>query len=199
MATKARRKTRRRRNPRREQQSDPLVGWIFLLGASLLAGYAVIPTLAEKIRINKLAPDVRQVYLQWLARMQDLGIKIHTGQTLRNLSQQQRLVAMGRSGTLNSWHLSGRAIDAYPYDPVTGEIDRAGKNQDLFRIMHQEWAALGGHGLAYRPYPDGPIRRITTTKDGVQRKVWDGGHLEYHGPYANATAAARAYNSAMVA
>ena len=124
--------------------------------------------------------------------MQALGVRIYTGSTLRNLSQQQQLVADGKSGTVNSWHLSGRAIDAYPIDPETGKPDRAGRRIDLFRIMHRAWYDLGGHGLAFRPYPLGPKRLITVTKNGERRKVWDGGHLEFHGPYPNATAALRA-------
>ena len=69
-------------------------------------------------------------------------------------------------------------------------IGRLPRGPDLFRVMHQVWSSLGGQGLAYSPYPDGPNRLIT----GAKGRIWDGGHLEWHGPY---TSAAEAYKASI--
>lgn len=153
--------------------------------------YLIMPTLAERRRINRLEPGTRAAYRQFLKLMSNRGIRIHTGQTVRDTAQQAALVESGASGTNRSWHLLGRAIDAYPYDPDTGKPDMQGRRLDLFRIMHETAAVLGFHGLAFRPYPDGPKRYITTSKGSV----WDGGHLEYHGPYNTWAEAADAMRS----
>lgn len=157
-----------------------------------IGAWLVVPTIAEQRRIKKLEPGTRAAYRNLLQLMSNRGIRVFTGQTLRDADLQAALVRAGKSGTTRSWHLLGRAIDAYPVDPDTGKPDRAGRREDLFRILHQTAAVLGFHGLAYRPYPDGPKRYITTTKNGQQRQVWDGGHLEYHGGYASWVDAARA-------
>jgi len=137
--------------------------------------------------VTALTPDTQAAYAQLeLLMFQRHGIRLRRGQTVRSEEQQRRLVETGASAALFSWHLVGRAIDAYPIDPATGQPDMEGRNIDLFRKMHVIWAELGGLGLAFSPYPEGPIRLITVKKNGVPKKIWDGGHLEFHGPFASA-------------
>jgi hypothetical protein len=147
-----------------------------------------VPLLPDGPKEMGLEPDTRRLYQILRSRMAAKGVPLHTGSTIRDLAEQEKLVAEGKSAAPVSWHNVGRAVDAYPIDPSTGQPDLNGKRQDLFRLMHQEWAKLGGQGLAFLPYPDGPVRRITTSKG----PVWDGGHLEYHGNFISATQALQA-------
>jgi len=167
------------------------IGWQALaVGAGLVAlGSYGFLTMTATGRELLLEAETRARYLRLKAIMAAKGIRLFTGSTRRTSEQQAAVVAKGTSAVKTaSWHQSGRAVDAYPIDPVTGKPDLAGKNAGAFRQMHQEWAKLGGSGLAYSPYPDGPMRYLTTSKG----KVWDGGHLEYHGGYPTALAALRA-------
>jgi hypothetical protein len=65
------------------------------------------------------------------------------------------------------------------------------KNIGLYRALHREWAKLGGVGLAFFPYPEGPIRKMRIPGPGGRTFV-DLGHIEWHGPYPNL---ASAYNA----
>lgn len=154
-------------------------------------GFDVVTT------VTALTPDTQYAYAQLEdVMLKKYGIRLRRGQTVRSPAQQAKAVADGASATNISWHMVGRAIDAYPIDPATGVADMQGRNIDLFRKMHREWHALGGLGLAFRPYPEGELRYINTVKNGVPRKTWDGGHLEFHGEYASAREAWNVLQSA---
>lgn len=139
-------------------------------------------------KISQLEPDTRaraQILLDWLEQQ---GWKPVITFTMRTPEQQAQAVADGASATSVSWHMSGRALDVTLVDPTTGKRMDTPSNAQIetyYRPMHQKWASLGGDGLAFGPYPDGPIRHITGTKG----PIWDGGHLEFHGQYANASEA----------
>lgn len=180
-----------RRRPRRE---NPSVPWIPVAIATGLVGLGFVGLngimgFTANAREQMLEAETLRRYLQLKQVLKEkYGIDLHTGSTRRSAEQQAANVEKGVSAASISWHMSGRGVDAYPIDPATGQPDLKARRPDLFRIMHREWAKLGGFGLAYSPYPEGPNRLITTTKG----KIWDGGHLEFHGPY---TTAAAAYNA----
>lgn len=156
-----------------------------------LGGYTLdrVMGITASAREKMLEAETLRRYLELKGVLRSkYGIELHTGSTRRSPEQQQGLVAGGQSGASISWHMTGRAVDAYPIDPATKQPDLKARRPDLFRIMHREWAKLGGQGLAYSPYPEGPNRLITTVKG----KIWDGGHLEYHGRFATAAAAYQA-------
>lgn len=184
---------RQAHNPTIPESWRKLLPWAVGAGLVGLGAAAVGPTLIATIKEQRLEAETLRRYLllkQVLA--EKYGIQLHTGSTRRTEAEQQANVEKGVSSTTVSWHLVGRAVDAYPIDPATGQPDLQGRRQDLFRTMHVEWAKLGGHGLAYAPYPSGPIRRLVN-KQG--KSYWDGGHLEYHGPFATAAAAYQAERS----
>lgn len=147
--------------------------------------FSFIPSLKER----RLEPETLRRYLMLKSRLAARGIQLFTGSTRRTQEEEEGHKAAGRSATSMSWHMSGRALDAYPINPATGKADFKAVRADLFRVMHQEWHRLGGHGLAYLPYPDGPNRIIR----GPHGSFWDAGHLEFRGGYATA---AQAYAAA---
>lgn len=69
-------------------------------------------------------PDLKQVAMRALNQSR-VDFTIISG--LRTMAEQEKLVAAGKSKTLNSRHLEGRALDFVPLDPITGKgrFDRA--------------------------------------------------------------------------
>lgn len=144
--------------------------------------------------LDVLEPEMYRKYLQLEQVLASkYGMKLLRGRTRASIAEGRKNYEAGVSSIKSgiSWHTLGRAIDVYPYDPATGKPDMMGKRQDLFRKIHQEWFKLGGFGLAYSPYPNGPIRRLR----GKKGAYWDGGHLEYHGPYKSLAVAYAAEKS----
>lgn len=182
-----------RRRRRRERSNPSGETWLALaLAAGLVGLGALALTRTQWARLMRLEPDTRHRVETLIARLRARGVEIHIGSTRRTETEQAQLVADGKSANTISWHNSGRAADLYPMIPGTSKPDFDVTRPDLYRIMHQEWAALGGSGIAYSPYPNGPNRLITTYKDGKAKKVWDGGHVEFKGPYATPAEAYRA-------
>jgi hypothetical protein len=174
----------RRRQRRQNPDAGPWIGWALAAGLVGLGAYALTKT--EWARLQSLEPETRRRVETLLTLLRNRGIEVSVGSTRRTEAEQQKVIDAEKSAATISWHLSGRAVDIYPLIPGTREPDYKPSRPDLYRIMHQEWARLGGTGIAYKPYPDGPNRIITTSKG---TKLWDGGHIEYHGPYATASAA----------
>jgi hypothetical protein len=136
------------------------------------------PLTSEEARAAQLIPTAQLALERTRAELeQDWGIRTYVGSTRRNPDEQAKIVAKGNSATQKSWHLLGRAVDLYPYDPDTGKPDLAGKHVDLFRTMQEVGAGYGWTNIAFNP--DGSKRLITTTKNGKQVKVWDGGHMQF--------------------
>lgn len=144
-----------------------------ILGSILLVSADRTPSLSQRHNLTSLAPALRARLAQLIARMAARGIRLVVGSTKRDAETQAALVAAGRSATHASKHLTGEAVDVYPVDPATGQVDVHGKNEALYRTLHAEWAALGGKGLAFTPYPSGPKRYLQTNRG----PVWDAGHL----------------------
>jgi hypothetical protein len=146
-------------------------------------------TTSEESRLAQLEPETQDKVRELLGRMQAQGVTIHVGQTFRTSAEEKAAIEEGRSAVKsNSWHESGRAADLYPIDPDTLQPDTAGKRVDLFRQMQQEAVSMGFHQLAFDTTTW--EKRFLTTSKG---KIWDGGHVEWHGGYASATDALNAY------
>ena len=133
----------------------------------------IVSNAQEQKKLDGLLPEVRAALGELRTRLRAKGIDTWVGSTLRDDATQAGYVDAGVSATQKSWHLVGRAVDLYPYDPLTGRPDLAGHNTEAFRTMHAEASRVGFRGLAFNT--DGSKRYINTSKG----KVWDGGHLEY--------------------
>lgn len=77
------------------------------------------------------------------------------GEGLRSLSRQRELVNTGKSTTMNSRHLTGHAVDLFPYPlswdwnyfyPIADAMKQAAQELDI----DLEW------GGDWKSFPDGP-------------------------------------------
>jgi hypothetical protein len=117
---------------------------------------------------------------------------VQVGQTLRTAAQEKTAIDSGHSGVKTaSWHESGRAVDLYPINPDTLAPDYNGVRDDLFLQLQQAAVAMG---FVQHAYNDDWSRHYITNNAG--KKIWDGGHIEWHGPYASAVDARDAYLAA---
>lgn len=158
----------------RKMDAIELVAGLGVLSLGLVVTTFVVENLRERAAIDALVPPAAAAFRAFREALAAAGIKLKIGQTVRTGAQQQTAVDTGHSSTSHSWHLLRRALDVYPYDPVTGLPDMDGKNLELFRTMHRVAKGFGFEGLAFNP--DGS-RRYLINKQG--KKYWDGGHLQF--------------------
>jgi hypothetical protein len=144
---------------------------------------------SEQARAQQLIPAAQRALEALQDDLAARGVRTYVGSTRRNPEEQAKIVAKGNSATKHSWHLLGRGVDLYPYDPSTGKPDLDGRRLELFKLMHDVSARYGWTGLAFNP--DGSKRLITTTKNGKSVKIWDGGHLQFTEGMSFAVAEAR--------
>lgn len=91
-------------------------------------------------------------------------------QGLRTLKQQQENVKKGVSWTLNSKHLTGRAIDVVPYPVDWNDLTKFAKINEAFKKASQE--------LNIRYRWGGDWNMNDSYKDEIKRGSYDGGHFE---------------------
>lgn len=164
---------------------DTVVGEL----ANSIGDALVILTSSEESRLSQLEPETEQKVRELLQQLQNQGITVHVGQTLRSPAQEKAAIDSGHSGVKShSWHESGRAVDLYPIDPDTLQPDLNGKRDDLFMAMQQAAVAMGFHQIAYDANWN---RKYITNAQG--KKIWDGGHVEWQGGFASASDAYAAY------
>lgn len=76
----------------------------------------------SRSRLEGLHPDLVAVVERAIEiTKQDFMV----GEGMRSLARQRRLVAAGKSTTMNSRHLTGHAVDIHPY-PYDGDVDGDG-------------------------------------------------------------------------
>jgi hypothetical protein len=159
-----------------DNQYGSVMKWVWI-GAVILVltmsvGKVLVETLSEKKKLAGLIPPARSAVQDLRQALLNRGIRTLVGQT-RRTDEQQANIDPGKTGTSDSWHELGRAVDLYVYGP-DGKPDMAGAHTDIYRTMHAEAKRFGLSGLAFNP--DGS-KRFITTKAGT--KVWDGGHLQF--------------------
>lgn len=90
--------------------------------------------------VSTLAPDIqnRALWLLYIANWYGIGLYISEGR--RSFADQQRYVARGRSLTLRSRHLTGRAFD----------VDIRGKAPDQVPLAVWTWVGRVGEYLGLR-------------------------------------------------
>jgi hypothetical protein len=154
-------------------------GAIAYAGNSVVDEFVVLLT-SEESRLSQLEPETQSMVRQLLQNLANQGMQVHVGNSLRTQAQEKAAIESGHSAVkTHSWHELGRAVDLYPIDPDTNQPDMNGSNDALFVQMQQAAVALGFRQIAY---DDNWNRRYITTSAG--KKLWDGGHIEWHGPYA---------------
>ncbi len=154
----------------RDDDTDP----IDVIGDAL-----TMLTTTEETRLSELEPETQAAARQLIATMATQGVRLHVGQTLRSPAQEKAVIVAGASAVkTHSWHELGRAVDMYP-DDGNGSPDYNATNLDNYRLMHDDAASLGFKGIAFND--DGSKHLITNSKG---KKIWDGGHLQFQGPYA---------------
>jgi hypothetical protein len=159
--------------------------------ANNIVDQLVILTTTEETRLSQLEPETQAMVRQLLQQLQNEGLTVYVGQTLRSPAQEKAAIDSGHSGVkTHSWHESGRAVDLYPIDPDTLSPDMNGRRDDLFIQMQQAAVALGFHQIAYDGFWQ---RKYITNAQG--KKIWDGGHMEWQGSFASATDAFNAYSA----
>jgi hypothetical protein len=169
--------------------------WWLTVGTNPIAelgDLAVSLTTTDEQRLSRLEPETQAAARALINALAAAGLSVKVGQTLRTPAEEKAVIDAGRSAVkTHSWHELGRALDLYPIDPDTGAADLKGARVDLFRTMHDVAAGLGFRGTAFNS--DGSKRLITNS---AGRKIWDGGHLEYRGPYATIAEAVAAEGAA---
>lgn len=103
-------------------------------------------------KLEGIHPDlVAVVKLAISISSQDFSV----GEGLRSVERQKKLVATGKSTTMNSRHITGHAVDLFPYPvswdwqffyPIAEAMKQASKQLDV----DLEW------GGDWKSFPDGP-------------------------------------------
>lgn len=90
--------------------------------------------------LSIVQPELASLGYQFINDLRDAGIPAWISSSLRSVAEQNRLVASGRSHTMHSKHLTGRAFD----------IDILGYSRD--QLPRWWWTAIGeyGEGLGLR-------------------------------------------------
>lgn len=103
-------------------------------------------------KLEGVHPDlVAVVKLAITLTEQDFSV----GEGIRSVERQKKLVASGKSTTMNSRHITGHAVDLFPYPvswdwqyfyPIADAMKQAAKQLDV----DLEW------GGDWKSFPDGP-------------------------------------------
>lgn len=166
---------------RRETEETEGEGEIPVTILDKIGDFLVRLTSTEEKRLSQLETETQVAARGLIQELHEAGIEVVVGQTARTKAQEKELIEAGKtSGTLvHSWHELGRALDLYPalpngqpdYDPDEEGLER-------YRTMHRMGEAWGFRNIAFNA--DGSKRLITNSKG---KKIWDGGHMQFQGPY----------------
>lgn len=100
--------------------------------------------------LEKLDPDFRTLVERFLSKLLEESIPVLVTETLRTPDRQRRLVDQGSSWTLNSRHLTGHAIDLYPYLHFAMEKDSLKTYSSVnFDAEHPVWQKIGEIGESF--------------------------------------------------
>ena len=64
-------------------------------------------------RLSEVRPCLQAIMHEAIARAEDLGMTVQISEGLRTKKRQLELFKAGKSKTMNSYHLNGRAVDVY--------------------------------------------------------------------------------------
>ena len=83
------------------------------------------------------------------------GQDFSVGEGLRSVSRQKELVATGKSTTMNSRHITGHAVDLFPY-PLSWDWEYFYPIADAMKAAAKELKIDLEWGGDWKSFPDGP-------------------------------------------
>ena len=83
------------------------------------------------------------------------GQDFSVGEGLRSVSRQKELVATGKSTTMNSRHITGHAVDLFPY-PLSWDWEYFYPIADAMKAAAKELKIDLEWGGDWESFPDGP-------------------------------------------
>ena len=83
------------------------------------------------------------------------GQDFSVGEGLRSVSRQKKLVATGKSTTMNSRHITGHAVDLFPY-PLSWDWEYFYPIADAMKAAAKELNIGLEWGGDWKSFPDGP-------------------------------------------
>jgi peptidoglycan L-alanyl-D-glutamate endopeptidase CwlK len=103
-------------------------------------------------KLDGIHPDmVAVVKLAITISGQDFSV----GEGLRSVSRQKKLVATGKSTTMNSRHITGHAVDLFPY-PLSWDWEYFYPIADAMKAAAKELKIDLEWGGDWKSFPDGP-------------------------------------------
>ena len=109
--------------------------------------------ISEK-RLDEVRPCLKAIMHEAIARAEDIGMTVQITEGLRTPERQRQLVAAGKSKTMNSYHLNGRAVDVYVNNGWKFEDYKA--FADIAKIVAKECGYTITWGGDWPRFRDGP-------------------------------------------
>ena len=136
----------------------------------------------ESARLEKLAPDVKNAFFDFVRAAAQEGYRVFAGRTAGTKAETAVHKAEGRSSVNVSWHdlRPPRAIDikvglmgkSLVTSPKEDNPQHVTMYRDVLRIAER----YGFRQIGF--FQDGSIRHLSSG-------AWDPYHIEYRGPFAN--------------
>ena len=70
-------------------------------------------TETSKQRLGTVIPELREIIIEAVEKAEALGMTVQITEGRRTLATQKHYVEIGKSKTMNSYHLTGKAVDVY--------------------------------------------------------------------------------------
>ena len=101
----------------------------------------------SKKRLSTVVPELREVIEQAIAIAEDRGMTVQITEGIRTIAQQREYVALGKSKTMNSYHLAGKAVDVFvnkawnfaDYKEFAGIVKNVAKSLDYEVTWGGDW------------------------------------------------------------
>ena len=105
-------------------------------------------------RLSTVVPELQKVMEQSIAIAEERGMTVQITEGVRTMAQQREYVAQGKSKTMNSYHLSGKAVDVYVNNGWN--FDDYRKFADIVKKVAAEFEHAVTWGGDWKTLRDGP-------------------------------------------
>ena len=109
--------------------------------------------ISEK-RLNEVRPCLKAIMHEAIARAEGIGMTVQITEGLRTQQRQLELFKAGKSKTMNSYHLNGRAVDVIVNDSWVFEDYK--KFADVVKAVAKECGYKITWGGDWPRFRDGP-------------------------------------------